>query len=499
MRRLHPFTTDPARSGRRAPAWLAPGIDWVRAAREGLKLFLRSLGWRARCGMTQSLYLGRRALRPGQRKRSVLFLHHSYYHFYYLAKALRARGWDAVSVSVHDPHGAQGLQYHGEDLSLFSRHRARYGYTSSQIQYNIRAFFALAKRRFVLLHFAGDGHMSFFPENWGWDVESPWDIMEWKQGGGKLAYTVSGCNSGIAQSSITFWSRQTGESAACDKCAWQHRPDICSDAKNLRWGRQVERLCDLIFAEGLPALDYMRSLRAIREPMTMCLDPDVWNPDLRVPERLRLPRAQGELLIFHAVGNYGSRTVNGRNIKGTHAVRDAVERLNRAGIRARLVFATDVKNTEMRFLQVQCDVIVDQLNFGRYGAIAREGMMLGKPTVCYINANEPFGTETLSCLREVPLVSATEETVFEVLKDLLLDVRKRESIGRASRAYALSWHSADACAARYEKIYDALMSGKFGVDSAGGRGRAPALLMSTAGVDRAGEFEVGVTRKAWSP
>ena len=29
--------------------------------------------------------------------RSVLFLHHSYYNFFYLAAALRRRGWDAVS------------------------------------------------------------------------------------------------------------------------------------------------------------------------------------------------------------------------------------------------------------------------------------------------------------------------------------------------------------------------------------------------------------------
>lgn len=32
-------------------------------------------------------------------KRSVVFLHNSYYHFYYLAQALRRRGWDAVTVT----------------------------------------------------------------------------------------------------------------------------------------------------------------------------------------------------------------------------------------------------------------------------------------------------------------------------------------------------------------------------------------------------------------
>jgi len=65
----------------------------------------------------------------------------------------------------------------------------------------------------------------------------------------------------------------------------------------------------------------------------------------------------------------------------------------------------------------------------------------------------------LACMSELPLVSATEHTIYEVLRNLLLDPAKRAAIGRASRAYALKWHSADACAERYERIYDEVMSG----------------------------------------
>lgn len=465
--------TDSARSGRRVPAWFALGLDWVRAAREGIRLFLRSLGWRARCRTTQSLYLGRRARRPGGSRRSVLFLHHSYYHFYYLAKALRARGWDALCVSVEDPGGAHRLYYHGEDLNLFSAHRPLYRYTQSQLQYNVREFFNHACKRFAMMHFSGDGHMSFFPDNWGWDGDVPWDMVEWRRSGKKIAYTVSGCNSGVAQSSVASWSRDGDGRPVCDKCVWQRHPDICSDAKNLRWGQTVTRLCDLVFAEGLPALDHLSGPGVIREPMTTCLDPDVWSPDLRVPEHLRLPRAPGELLVFHAVGNYHARTMGGRNIKGTRAVVETIERLQREGVRVRLIHPQEMPNTEVRFLQAQCDVIVDQLNFGRYGAIAREGMMLGKPTICYIKAEEPPGVQTLSCLQEVPLVSAMEETVFEALKGLLGDAARRESIGKASRAYALKWHGADACAARYEVLYDVVMTGRG--EATGGDGRGPEI------------------------
>jgi glycosyltransferase involved in cell wall biosynthesis len=107
-------------------------------------------------------------------------------------------------------------------------------------------------------------------------------------------------------------------------------------------------------------------------------------------------------------------------------------------------------------------VIVDQLNYGRYGATAREAMMLGKPTICYINRSEPKPADVLLSTQELPLVSATEETVYEVLRNLLADRQERRRLGVAGRAFAMKWHSADSCAERYEVIYDSVMGEQFG-------------------------------------
>ena len=412
--------------------------------------WVRSLRWRAAAVRLAFVSGVQATVRPRQMRRSVVFLHHSYYHFYYLAKALRRRGWDAVTVSCEAPGGPHSQYYHGEDINLFGRN-------NSQFMYNLEEFFALAKKRFDLLHFAGDGCMSFFPDHWASD--EPPDIVEWRVLGHKIAYTISGCNSGVAQSSVTQWSRTKGGKSVCDKCPWQHEPSVCNDAKNLAWGGKVEKYCDVIFTEASPALDYQAGIKAVREPATMCLDPSFWRPGLPVPRRFRILRKNGELLVYNAFGNMHLRARNGRDIKGTMAVRAAIERLQAEGLPVRLVFVTGMKNAEVRFLQVQCDVIVDQLNYGRYGATAREGMMLGKPTICYINHNEPGPEHVLACMSELPLVSATEHTIYEVLRNLLLDPAKRAAIGRASRAYALKWHSADACAERYERIYDEVMSG----------------------------------------
>jgi len=398
--------------------------------------------------MLQALHSPSRS-RPRDR-RSVVFLQNSYYHFYYLARALRKRGWDALSVSFENPRGPHANYFHGEDLNLYS-------FITPLYRRNLRRFFQQAKERFQLMHFAGDGYLSFFPANYG--LDEPPDILEWRALGKRVAYTVSGCNSGTAQSSVARWSSQTGAVNVCAKCVWELHPEVCRDQKNLAWGRKIQKYCDLIFSETLPALDYVQgSEKVVREPVTVALDPEFWRPGLEIPRKHRIERGKDEILVYHSFGNYDQRSRKGRNIKGTPAIRAAIERMQAEGLPVRLIFVTGMRNVDVRYIQAQADIIVDQLNYGRYGATAREGMMLGKPVICYINAREFRAEDELACLKEVPLVSASEQDVYEVLKNLVADPARRRKLGEAGRDYALKWHSADACALRYEKVYDRLMA-----------------------------------------
>src|SRR4051812_46959060 len=76
-----------------------------------------------------------------ERRRSVLFLHNSYYHFYYLARALRARGWDALTLSIENPAGPNANYYHGEDLNLYHP-------DPDELKRKVAAFYPEAVRRF---------------------------------------------------------------------------------------------------------------------------------------------------------------------------------------------------------------------------------------------------------------------------------------------------------------------------------------------------------------
>lgn len=87
-------------------------------------------------------------------QRSVVFYRQSYYHFYYLAQALRARGWDAVVVNLEPPNGPNALYYHGEDLNLYHEDERFFNA-------NIHISLNMAMPRFKLMHFAGDGYLSF--------------------------------------------------------------------------------------------------------------------------------------------------------------------------------------------------------------------------------------------------------------------------------------------------------------------------------------------------
>src|SRR5204863_9898075 len=65
----------------------------------------------------------------------------------------------------------------------------------------------------------------------------------------------------------------------------------------------------------------------------------------------------------------------------------------------------------------RADIVVDQLNAGWYGVFAIEAMALGKPVVTFLHdeavrrTQEAFGVQ-------VPLVSATKDTLADVLRPL---------------------------------------------------------------------------------
>ena len=139
-----------------------------------------------------------------------------------------------------------------------------------------------------------------------------------------------------------------------------------------------------------------------------------------------------------------------RRRKGTEHVVAACEQL---GVELEIVEGLDHREALERYRNA--DVVVDQLNAGWYGVFAIEAMALGKPVVTFLHEEAVRRTEEAFGV-EVPVVSATRDTLADVLRPLVESPEERRRIGAASRAYVERVHDADAVASRLVDLYAGL-------------------------------------------
>jgi glycosyltransferase involved in cell wall biosynthesis len=101
----------------------------------------------------------------------------------------------------------------------------------------------------------------------------------------------------------------------------------------------------------------------------------------------------------------------------------------------------------------EADIVVDQLNAGWYGVFAIECLALGKPVVTFLHDEAVRRTEEAYGV-EVPLVSASAETLRAQLRPLVEDAALRHRVGAASRAYAERLHDIDSIAGELIGLYE---------------------------------------------
>jgi hypothetical protein len=137
--------------------------------------------------------------------------------------------------------------------------------------------------------------------------------------------------------------------------------------------------------------------------------------------------------------------------KGTAVVLAAIEQLSK---RARFDFRLIQGIPRDRALEIiqNCDVFLDQFVLGDYGMAAIEAMAFGKPVVCYVKPSleRAYGPD-------LPIVNATQESVTDVLADLLADGARRHEVGLRSRAYVERHHDAIKIAGEMKSIYEDLL------------------------------------------
>lgn len=380
----------------------------------------------------------------------MLFVGQSYYHAWYLSRELRKLGWKA-DVLNWDPNPDADLFYHGEDFRL------RYGGKHDLRKHAL--FFARAAASYDIFHFSNVNGLAFsrtleleMARRYGRGAE----IRLLKRLGKKIVYSHSGCLDGVLQTSYDAW----GPEPTCEICPWRNVPHVCSDDANAEWGSFRNSLADYQVTSGGNRTDFNDDPTVHEVPEFFCLDESIWQPRLPIPPEHRRETAPGTVSLFHSVGNAETRVAPDRkSLKSTHIYFPLVEKMKSEGRKVELTYVTNIPSRHVRFYQAQSDIVCDMLTVGWFGANVREAMMLGKPAIAFLRPVwlESVRGEVPGYVEELPVVSATPETIEDVLGALVEDRRARETLGEQGREFALKWHSARAAARRFDVIYSELL------------------------------------------
>lgn len=164
------------------------------------------------------------------------------------------------------------------------------------------------------------------------------------------------------------------------------------------------------------------------------------------------PRTEGVIRIAHAA--------NHRGIKGTEFVIAAIDALRDEGHEIEFDLIEGVTNEVALARIAAADIILDQLVAG-YALAALEAMALGKVVVSPISGSPAYDLfRVYSYLDECPIVSASQKSILEILRQLIGNRQQWPKIGAESRAYVERRHSFEASAAMFTAVLKRIWYGE---------------------------------------
>lgn len=213
-----------------------------------------------------------------------------------------------------------------------------------------------------------------------------------------------------------------------------------------RIARNVEYWCanaDAVLPTGMGQEGFGRW--DVMMPSSVFIDLDRWQGSSRNNTADGL---SGPVAVTHAP--------NHRGFKGTEFVMEAIQQLRAEGLKIELRLLEGLPNTEVqRILREDTDILVEQLIATGHGMNGLEGLASG---LTVISNYEDDGWVTplrrWSYFGECPLVSASPETITDVLRRLITRPQLRHQLGRAGRAYVEKYHGLDSASYLYTNVID---------------------------------------------
>lgn len=178
-------------------------------------------------------------------------------------------------------------------------------------------------------------------------------------------------------------------------------------------------------------------------PTILYLDLNLWKASER---NSKADGIQAPVKIVHAP--------NHRGFKGSEFILDAVKKLKDEGLKVDLILLEKLQNSQVKqILEQEADILVEQLIATGHGMNGLEGLASGIPVISNLeDESYTLPLKRWSYLNECPLVSASPETIVEVLRKLVTRPDLRQKLGKAGRAYVEKYHGLDSCQFVFEEI-----------------------------------------------
>ncbi len=140
-----------------------------------------------------------------------------------------------------------------------------------------------------------------------------------------------------------------------------------------------------------------------------------WLPVVIDPE----PWAQAARPLFTGERPVVVHVPSSAKLKGTARIDEVLTGLHERGLIEYRRIA-DVAHAEMPSVIGAADIVVDQLGIGLYGVAAAEALAAGRIVVSYVGSDLRSRVRSLTG-REVPIVEADDDTLSDVVSDLVAD------------------------------------------------------------------------------
>ncbi len=291
--------------------------------------------------------------------------------------------------------------------------------------YKAISFFIKALCTYDVFHFNFGISLLSHPHRGLFGIDLP--IYRWI--GKKVIVTYNGCDARLQQ-----------DCGACQKADIRNKEEgACriglNDIEKQKRIRKFRKYADHIFALNPDLLRYLPKAEFL--PYTIS-DFSKLCPNKR--------RCTNKFKIVHAPTS--------QQVKGTFYIQKAVDRICSEYKDVEFSLIQNVPNAKARLLLQQADVIIDQLLIGWYGGLAVEAMALEIPVICYIH-EEDLNFIPPKMRDELPIIKASPNNIYKVLKETIEDRENLSLTGERSRAYVEKWHDPVKIAKRMKEVYEA--------------------------------------------